>query len=176
MGSANLIIAMATDCPFTMSTGHRCGICGDRFEPVTFQWIMQNDPGYAKSVLTRVRNLKSRNMQQFYMYLREHYEPESWKKWSALDKMEKQLAEWRHQMAEVISETHSMDACELEEQAVGLTEKAVRATADATRATAAAAWMTTEAARVTAKAARSRPSGSSGGEAGTQPQHKKAKI
>ena len=80
-------------CPLTISTGQKYATCGNRLEPVTFQWIIENDPDYIKSVLTRVRKLKNRNMQQLYMYLREHYQPESWKKWNALESIEEQLAE-----------------------------------------------------------------------------------
>ena len=64
-------------CPWTISTGQKYGTCGNRLEPVTFRWIIQKESDYVKSVLTRVRKLKNRNMQQLYMYLREHYQPES---------------------------------------------------------------------------------------------------
>jgi len=160
----------------TISTGQKYATCGNRLEPVTFQWIIENDPDYIKSVLTRVRKLKNRNMQQLYMYLREHYQPESWKKWNALENIEEQLAEWRQNMADVAKETHAKYACQLDAQAAVMTQNAVKATAESARATAAAAWMTTEAARVTAHATRTRTAGSLNGEATMQPQHKKAKI
>ena len=163
--------------PFTIVTEGKHETLGNHLEPITFQWIAQNDARYVKSVLNCVRNHRTRNMKQLYMYLREHYEPECWRECSELEEMQEQLASWRQNRAGgQMGHTRMWDAFQLEAVASKMTSTAARATAHAARGTAEAEWMTAEAARVTREAARIATSGSLDGAATIEPLRKKAKI
>lgn len=141
--------------PFTISKGTRYGKSRTRREPKTFKWIIEHDAAYVKLVLEYVGRHKTHNMQQLYMYIREHYEPTHWKRYSDLEEMQDQLAEWRSNITEdfTVEETRRMAAFRLKAIAKKMTIEAESMTVEAARATEEAAWMTAEAARVTAEAA-----------------------
>jgi len=128
-----------------------------------------------KFVLNRGGAHREQNMQQLYMYIREHYEPTHCRPGGELEEMEKRLEEWRQHT--VTAEENYMAAFQLEAIAARMTSTAATATAEAARATAEAAWMTSEAARITSEAARMATCLSSDDTARLEPQpKKKAKI
>lgn len=137
---------------------------------------MENDSEYVKSVLARVRKHRSRNMQLLYMFIREHYEPESWKKWGELESMQAQLADWRHNTAEGTIEAGNKAAVQLATVAAEFNGGAARVIARATTATAREVWIAATAARANATSTRISTSGPWDGAATVEPQHKKAKM
>lgn len=165
--------------PLTISTGGKYGTSRNGLEPKTFQWIMEHDSIYVKLVLENInRHRDYPNMQQLYMYLREHYEPTQWKRYIQMEEMQQRLAEWRQSIAfdNTVEETKAMADFRKRAIAAEMTAEAVRRTTNAALDTVEAAWMTTQAARATAEAASRGTSASSDFADTKEPQPKKQRI